>query len=89
VYIDKPGTDCDDDQTQYLLHELSNDLAAIEMRADILIGMDSMSGVPMSALVRSDLVTVRSTAEHAITTIEHLAAIINRAARPAIEGPGA
>jgi len=89
VYTDRPGRECGDDQARDLLHELSNDLAAIQMRADILIGTDSTSGVSTSVLVRSDLVTIRSTAEHAMTMIEQFAAIITRAASPAINGPGA
>jgi hypothetical protein len=64
-----------------LLHDLANDLAAIQMRADILIATTELA---TTSLLQADLVTIRTTAAHAITTTEQFASIISEADQPAI-----
>jgi hypothetical protein len=81
------GNEQGDDEARRLLHELANDLAAIQMRADILLAMDATSG-PTSPLVHSDLIIIRSTAEHAITITDQFAVVIVGAEHPTIGGAG-
>jgi hypothetical protein len=74
------------DDARRLLHELVNDLATIQIRANLLLGMDCISDSPTSAPVRSDLVAIRSTAAHAIALAEHFGVTLTRTERPAIDG---
>jgi hypothetical protein len=86
VFEDITGNERDDDQAHRLLHDLANDLAAIQMRADILISMVTTSESSTSPFVKADLVILRAVAEHAITTAEQFALVITGAERPAIDG---
>jgi hypothetical protein len=86
MYKGNTGNERGDDQARRLLHELANDLAAIQMRADLLIGIATSSEALTSSLVRADLVVIRTTAAHAITTAEQFGLINTRAERPAIDG---
>jgi hypothetical protein len=76
-----------DDQTHHLLHELANDLAAIHMRVDILIGTASTGANPLAQTVRTDLVVLRSTTEHAIATAEQVALLLTDADHRVIDEP--
>jgi hypothetical protein len=89
VYESTRGSERDDDQAHRLLHELANDLAAIQMRADILISTTTTSEASTSPLVKADLVILRAAAEHAISTAEQFALVLTGAERPAIDGPDA
>jgi hypothetical protein len=83
LYLRTSTDDQGEEQARLLLHDLANDLAAIQMRADILIATTEASTPP---LLQADLVTIRTTAAHAITTTEQFALIITEADRPRING---
>jgi hypothetical protein len=87
VYERTTGNEREDDQAYRLLHELTNDLAAIQMRADILISMTTTSEASTWALVKTDLMMLRDTAEHAITMAERFALVLTRVEGPAIDDP--
>ncbi len=59
-----------------LLHELANDLAAIQMRADILIRLSATSEASMTPLMQADIVTIRATAADAITIADQLTLLV-------------
>jgi hypothetical protein len=87
VYERTTGNEREDDQAYRLLHELTNDLAAIQMRVDILLSMTTTSETSTSALVKTDLVMLRDAAEHAITVAEQLDLVFTRAEVRAIDDP--
>jgi hypothetical protein len=61
-----------DDHARRLLHELANDLAAIQMRADILLSVASTS-VGATPPLKTDLVILRASAQHAVALTEEFA----------------
>jgi hypothetical protein len=85
MYPSTNGSEQGDDEARRLLHELANDLAAIQMRADILLAMGARSD-PTSPLVHSDLIIIRSTAEHAITITDQFGVVVFGAERPVTGG---
>ncbi len=74
MYQNTAGNDQDDDQANRLLHELANDLAAIQMRADILISVATASESSLPPM-KTDLVILRATAQHEITLTEEFALV--------------
>jgi hypothetical protein len=86
VYARPSRDERGDDEARHLLHDLANDLAAIQVRADILIGMTTTCATSTPALLQADLVTIRATASHAITTAEQIALIITDDERPGSDG---
>jgi hypothetical protein len=87
VYERTTGNEPEDDQAYRLLHELTNDLAAIQMRVDILLSMTATSETSASAMVKTDLVMLRDTAEHAIAIAEQFDLVFTKAEGRAIDGP--
>jgi hypothetical protein len=81
------SNDQEDTQAHRLLHELANDLAAILMRADILISTATTSEPSLPPVMQADLVVLRSTAEHAITTAEEFALVLTKVEWPALDVP--
>lgn len=63
-------------QARHLFHDLVNDLAAIQVRTDVLLRMAGTSTELSPALVKSDLATIRATTAHAITTAEQFELIV-------------
>jgi hypothetical protein len=89
VYERTTGNERKNNRAYRLLHELTNDLAAIQMRVDILLNMTATSETSTSALVKTDLVMLRDTAEHAITMAEQFDLFLTRVEGPAIDDPDA
>jgi hypothetical protein len=87
VYERTTGNEREDDQAYRLLHELTNDLAAIQMRVDILLSMTATSETSASAMMKTDLVMLRDTAEHAITMAEQFDLVLTKAEGRAIDDP--
>jgi hypothetical protein len=87
VYERTTGNEREDDQAYRLLHELTNDLAAIQMRVDILLSMTATGETSTSALVKTDLMTLRDTAEHAIAVAEQFDRAFTRAEGHATDDP--
>jgi hypothetical protein len=79
------SSDRGQDQARHLLHELANDLAAIQMRADILLAAAAMTEAASASLVQADLTVLRALAVHATATAEQFALVIVKAEYPAID----
>jgi hypothetical protein len=89
VYQSTAGKERDDDQAHHLLHELANDLGAIQMRTDILASTLTPVEVSTSPLVQTDLAILRATAQHAITLAEQVALVLAGIEPSALEEPEA
>jgi hypothetical protein len=87
VYQSTTGNERDDDQAHRLLHELANDLAAIQMRTDILVSTLAASEASAPPLVRTDLAILRTTAEHAVTLAEQVALVLAGIEPAELDGP--
>jgi hypothetical protein len=79
------SSDRGQEQARHLLHELVNDLAAIQVRADILLSTTATTEAPPVSLMQADLAVLRAIAGHATTTAEQIALVIVEAEYPAIE----
>jgi len=87
VYASSTDDDRGQAQARHLLHELANDLAAIQMRVDVLLATTAMTEDSTASLMRADLAVLRAIAEHAITTAERLALVIVKPEHLAIDSP--
>lgn len=73
------------EQARHLLHELANDLAAIQVRADLLLATTATPEPPTVSLMQADLVALRAIAAHATTIAEQFTLAIVKAEYPAID----